>query len=69
MSTKLTMSFKCAEGSTFSCNIEDPLDELTAEQVGSVMDDMISADAFNIKGGLKEKSSAEIVTIMKNKLF
>lgn len=39
MSTKLTMSFKCAEGSTFSCNLDDPLDELTAEQISTVMDD------------------------------
>ena len=69
MFTKLTMSFKCAEGGTFSCNLDDPLDELTAEQVGSVMDNIIAADAFNIKGGLKEKGSAEIVTIMTDKLF
>ncbi len=69
MSTKLTMSFKCAEGSTFSCNLDDPLDELTAEQVSTVMDDIIAADAFDIKGGLKEKASAEIITIMTNKLL
>ncbi len=69
MSTKLTMSFKCAEGSTFSCSLDDPLDELTAEQVSAVMDDIIVADAFDIKGGLKEKASAEIITIMTNKLL
>ncbi|WP_398445044.1 hypothetical protein [Sedimentibacter sp.] len=33
------------------------------------MDNMIAADAFDIKGGLKEKVSAEIVTITTNKLF
>ena len=69
METKLTMSFKCAEGGTFSCNIDDPLDDLTAVQVAAVMDNMIAADAFDIKGGLKEKASAEIVTITTNKLF
>ena len=69
MDTKLSMSFKCAEGGTFTCNIDDPLDALTAEQVGTVMDDMIAADAFDIKGGLREKVSAEIVTITTNKLF
>ncbi len=69
MSTKLNMSFKCEEGSTFSCNLNDPLDELTTEQVSTVMDDMILADAFDIKGGLKEKASAEIITIITNKLF
>ncbi|WP_398444722.1 DUF2922 domain-containing protein, partial [Sedimentibacter sp.] len=51
METKLTMSFKCAEGGTFSCNIDDPLDDLTAVQVAAVMDNMIAADAFDIKGG------------------
>lgn len=69
MSTKLTMSFKCAEGGTFSCNLDDPLDELTAVQVSAVMDDIIAADAFDIKGGLKEKASAEIITITKNRLL
>jgi len=63
------MSFKCAEGGTFSCNLDDPLDDLTAVQVSTVMDNIISADAFDIKGGLKEKVSAEIVTTMTNKLF
>jgi len=63
------MSFKCAEGSTLSCNIDDPLDELTAVQVSTVMDDIIAADALDIKGGLREKASAEIITIMTNKLF
>jgi len=69
MDTKLVMSFKCAEGGTFSCNIDDPLDDLTAVQVAAVMDNMIAADAFDIKGGLREKASAEIVTITTNKLF
>ncbi|WP_313164657.1 DUF2922 domain-containing protein [Sedimentibacter sp.] len=69
MDTKLVMSFKCAEGGTFSCNIDDPLDDLTAVQVAAVMDNMIAADAFDIKGGLREKVSAEIVTITTNKLF
>ncbi|WP_312699489.1 DUF2922 domain-containing protein [Sedimentibacter sp.] len=69
MSTKLTMSFKCAQGGIFSCNLDDPLDDLTAVQVSAVMDDIIAADAFDIKGGLKEKASAEIVTTMTNKLL
>jgi len=63
------MSFKCAEGSNFYCNLDDPLDELTAEQVGTVMDDMIAADAFDVKGGLREKASAEIIITTKKKLF
>lgn len=69
MSTKLTMSFKSAEGNTVSYNLEDPLDELTAEQVSTVMDDMIAADAFDVKGGLREKASAEITITTKQKLF
>ncbi len=69
MATKLTMSFKCVEGSTFSYNLDDPLDDLTKEQVSTVMDDIIAADAFDIKGGLKEKASAEIIIITTNKLF
>lgn len=69
MSTKLTMSFKCAEGNTVSYNLDNPIDELTAVQVSTVMEDMIDADAFDVKGGLKEKKSAEIITITKNKLF
>jgi len=69
MSTKLTMSFKCAEGGTFSCNLDDPLDDLTAVQVTTVMDHMIATDAFDIKGGLREKASAEIVTTITNKLL
>ncbi|WP_313340055.1 DUF2922 domain-containing protein [Sedimentibacter sp.] len=69
MATILTMSFKCVEGGTFTCNLDDPLDDLTAVQVSTVMDNIIAADAFDIKGGLKEKASAEIVIITTNKLF
>ena len=69
VTTKLTMSFKCAEGNTFSLKLDDPLDDLAAEQVSIVMDGIIASDAFDIKGGLREKSSAEIITIMTNRLF
>lgn len=69
MSTKLSMSYKCAEGGTFSLKLDDPLDGLTAEQVSEFMDYIIAADAFDIKGGLTEKASAEIITTTKKKLF
>ena len=69
MSTKLNMTFKCAEGGTFSLSLDDPLDDLTPLQVSNVMDHIIAADAFDIKGGLRSKSSAEIITITKKILI
>lgn len=69
MSTKLTMSFRTAEGSKVSYSLDDPIDGLTAVQVGTFMDHMIAEDAFDIKGGLREKISAKVITTKTEELF
>ncbi|WP_398443207.1 DUF2922 family protein [Sedimentibacter sp.] len=38
----------CAEVSTFSLSLDDPLDDLTPLQVSNVMDNIITANAFNM---------------------
>lgn len=67
--TKLTMSFKSQEGSKVSLNVNNPKAGLTAEEVSTVMDHLIDADAFDMKGGLREKVYAEVTRTTKERLF
>lgn len=68
MSTKLVMSFRSAEGGTVSYSLDDPLEDLTSAQVTGFMNELIDADVFDIKGGLREIKSAELITTVKKEL-
>lgn len=65
MSKKLVMTFKSADGSTVSYSLDDPIDELTESMVSDFMNMLIDADVFDVKGGLKEIKSAEVITTVK----
>ncbi|HNZ83306.1 MAG TPA: DUF2922 domain-containing protein [Sedimentibacter sp.] len=63
MAKKLVMSFLTALGGTSSMTIDAPRDDLTAAEVSTVMESIITKNIFNTtKGDLAEIKSAEIIT-------
>ena len=61
METKiLQMRFKNSEDKSFGIDVNDPKDDLTAENVKNAMDDIILKDIF--EQGLNAKISAHLIT-------
>ncbi|SHK67859.1 DUF2922 domain-containing protein [Tepidibacter formicigenes] len=62
MSKKLLMTFENALGKKVSISIDDPKDDITSEEVKTVMDDIITKNIFTSNGGdFKKADSAKIV--------
>ncbi|MBB5174358.1 DUF2922 domain-containing protein [Texcoconibacillus texcoconensis] len=62
MSKRIRLQFKNEEDRTVSLSIHDPRQDLEAEEVSEVMDDLINLDVFYSTGGkLVKKHNASII--------
>ena len=62
MDKVLQMNFRTGLGSSMRITLEDPREDITAEDIKNVMNLIISKDIFNVEGGLVDIASAYIVT-------
>jgi hypothetical protein len=58
----LQMNFRTGLGRNMRITLEDPREDLTADDIKDVMNLIISKDIFNVEGGLAQIASASIVT-------
>jgi len=58
----LQMNFRTGLGRSMRITLEDPREDITAEDIKNVMNLIISKDIFNVEGGLVDIASAYIVT-------
>ena len=49
--SKLEMEFKNVEGKKFSLTIDDPREDVTEEEIRTVMDDIVAKNIFSTTGG------------------
>jgi len=56
------MNFRTGLGRSMRITLEDPREDITAEDIKNVMNLIISKDIFNVEGGLVDIASAYIVT-------
>jgi hypothetical protein len=70
MSKKLSMSFTTSLGGTASYTLDAPKDELTEEEVRTVMQIIITDNLFDTTNGdLSEVKAAEVVTTLTDTLI
>ena len=62
MDKVLQMNFRTGLGRNMRITLEDPREDLTADDIKDVMNLIISKDIFNVEGGLTQIASASIVT-------
>lgn len=62
MEKVLAMNFKTGLGRSMRVTLEDPRDDITADEIKETMNLIISKDIFNVEGGVKEIASANIIT-------
>ncbi|MFY9176872.1 MAG: DUF2922 domain-containing protein [Caldicoprobacterales bacterium] len=62
MDKVLQMNFRTGLGRNMRITLEDPREDLTADDIKDVMNLIISKDIFNVEGGLAQIASASIVT-------
>ncbi len=62
MDKVLQMNFRTGLGRSMRITLEDPREDITAEDIKNVMNLIISKDIFNVEGGLVDIASAYIVT-------
>ena len=65
MSTRniLRMTFQNAQGRTVSINLQDPVDNPDATQVGECMDKVVLGNIFDTSGGaITAKLKAEVIS-------
>jgi len=58
----LQMNFRTGVGRNMRISLEDPREDITAEDIKAVMNLIISKNIFNVEGGLADIASAYIVT-------
>lgn len=49
--SKLEMEFKDEEGKKFSLTLDEPREDITTEEIRTVMDDIVARSIFNAAGG------------------
>ena len=60
---KLEMEFKNAEGKKFSLSIDEPREDVTEEEIGATMDQVIAKNIFHTTGGdVVTRVGARIIT-------
>lgn len=62
MDKVLQMNFRTGVGRNMRISLEDPREDITAEDIKAVMNLIISKNIFNVEGGLADIASAYIVT-------
>lgn len=62
MDKVLQMNFRTGLGRNMRISLEDPREDITAEDIKAVMNLIISKNIFNVEGGLADIASAYIVT-------
>ncbi len=62
MDKVLQMNFRTGLGRSMRITLEDPREDITAEDIKNVMNLIISKNIFNVEGGLVDIASAYIVT-------
>lgn len=62
MDKVLQMNFRTGLGRSMRITLEDPREDITAEDIKNVMNLIISKDIFNVEEGLVDIASAYIVT-------
>lgn len=62
MDRVLVMNYKTGLGRSMRMTLEAPREDITPEDIETVMDLILSKDFFNVEGGLAEIAGATIVT-------
>ena len=62
MSKILEMIFKTGQGKKFRLTLSDPRDDVTGQEIQTVMDLIISKNPFDVDGGLAEIDEVNIIT-------
>ncbi len=66
MDERLELVFNTGAGKTFKITVDAPKENITPSEVSTAMNAILSADIFNVEGGLTGIAEASIITTEKN---